>query len=164
MTPEGEFTKALAGTLTVALGVLFGLLGNSYVTWRRERRAYRAMLRSVASEASSNKVVLVEGFLKFYATGAVLRDFSTAVVTQCVGNPLFVTYSKPRHLEAIYCYLRNVHLANAYREKAERLRMFEDEEEERVADWLEGINDMWGRNLRECGQSIDELATVIGEK
>ncbi len=158
-----ELTKALISTLTTALGVLFGLLGNSYVVWRRERRAYRTMLRSVAGEASSNKVILAESFLKFYATGVVLREFSTTAVTQCVGSPLFVRYAKPGHLEAIYCYLRNIRLANAYREKAERLRLFEDEEEERVAGWLEGITDMWGSNLRECCESIDRLAAIIGE-
>lgn len=109
---ETDWVKAVLSVVTTALGVLFGLLGNGYVFWRREQRAYRAMLAGISSEARNNKAVLYESFLPFYNGGIVVRSFSTTTVGRCLGDPQFVKHAKSAHMDIIYEYLRNVGLAN----------------------------------------------------
>jgi hypothetical protein len=160
---EADWIKALVTGLTTALGVILGLLGNGYVNWQRERRTYRAMLRAVANEGISNKVVLEQTFLKYYANGIVLREFSTATVAGCLGDPLFVRHAELAHLEAVYDYLRNVLLANAYREKTEHLRLDQKEKiNEKLLQTLQNIVEMWGDNLEQCKKSIEKVAAIEG--
>jgi hypothetical protein len=118
-----DWIKAALGVITTGLGVLFGLLGSSYVTWRREGSAYRVMLTAIASEARNNKVVLNDSFLKYDDSGIVQRGFSTATTERCVGDPMFVKHANPAHLDIIYEYLRTVALANSYREKTTQLQL-----------------------------------------
>lgn len=155
---EADWLKAVLSVITTALGVLFGLLGTGYVTWRREGRAYRAMLIAIASEGQNNKAVLNNSFMKYYDRGIVLREFSTATIERCVGDPLFVKHGKSAHLDIIYEYLRNVCLANSYREKAEQLQLGHDK---KAADaWLGTLIEVWGDNLKQCKTNIDQVIAL----
>jgi hypothetical protein len=156
---EADWIKALLAGLTTALGVLLGLLGNGYVNWRREKRTYRAMLKAVANEASSNKVVLEESFLRYYETGIVLREFSTATVARCLGDPIFVKHAKVAHLEAVYDYLRNVSLANAYRETSEHLQL---DQKDKLQKALVDFVNSWHHNLEQCKKSIETVVAIEG--
>lgn len=149
---EADWIKAGVSGLTVALGVILGLLGNSYVNWQREKRVYRGLLGVVVSEAKSNKVILEESFLQYYSSGLVFREFSTAIVAHCVGDQLFVKYAKPTHLQAIYNYLRAISLANAYREKAEYLQLEVDPK--KAEGLLKGLVEVWEQNLEQCRNSV----------
>ncbi len=155
---EVEWIKAALSVITTGLGVLFGLLGTGYLTWRREGRAYQVMLRVIASEARNNKTVLNDSFLKYYDDGLVLREFSTAAAERCVSDPLFVKHAKSTYLDIVYEYLRNMRLANSYREKAERLQLGQDEKA--AEKWLEGIIDVWRDNLSQCKQSIKQVVDL----
>ena len=155
---EADWVKAVLSVITTGLGVLFGLLGTGYVTWRREGRAYRTMLTAIATEARNNKAVLNDSFLKYYDSGIVLREFSTATLERCVGDPLFVKHAKSAHLDIIYEYLRNMRLANSYRNKAERLQLSHDKET--AETWLENIIEAWRDNLKHCKTSIDRVIAL----
>jgi hypothetical protein len=155
---EVDWVKAVLSVITTGLGVLFGLLGTGYVTWRREGRAYRAMLTAIASEARNNKAVLNDSFMKYYDSGIVLREFSAATIERCVGDPLFAKHAKSAHLDIIYEYLRNIRLANSYREKAELLQLGHDK---KIAEqWLENILESWRDNLKQCKTSIDRVIAL----
>ena len=155
---EADWVKAVLSALTTALGVLLGLLGNGYVIWWREGRAYRAMLTSIASEGRNNKAVLDDSFLKYYDGGIVLREFSTATVGRCVRDALFVRHAEPAHLDILYGYLRNIGLANSYREKAERLLLGRDKKA--AETWLSGIIEVWRDNLKQCETSINQVVAL----
>ncbi len=155
---ESDWVKAILSVVTTGLGVLFGLWGSGYVTMRRERRAYRAMLTAIASEGKNNKAVLNDSFIKYYESGIVLREFSTVTIERCVGDMLFVKYAKSEHLKLIYEYLRNLQLANSYREKTERIRLGHDKKA--AAEWMDSIIIMWGDNLRQCKSIIDRVIAL----
>lgn len=155
---EADWIKAGVSGLTVALGVILGLLGNSYVNWRLEKRVYRGLLGAVVSEAESNKVILEESFLKYYSSGLVFQEFSTAIVARCVGDQFFVKYAKPTHLQALYNYLRAISLANAYREKAEYLQLEVDPN--KAKNWLLGLVEVWGQNLEQCRNSVGRITNL----
>jgi len=155
---EAEWVKAVLSVVTTGLGVLFGLLGTGYVTWLRERRAYRAMLMAIPSEGENNKTVLNDSFLKYYDGGIVLAEFSTTAIERCVGDGLFAKHVKSAHLGITYECLRNLRLANSYREKAERLQLGHDKET--AAKWLQSTIYMWGDNLEQCKTSIDRVIAL----
>jgi hypothetical protein len=117
------------------------------------------MLTAIASEGRNNKAVLDHSFLKYYHCGIVLREFSTATVGRCVGDPLFVRHAKSAHLDIIYEYLRNIGLANSYREKAERLQLGQDETATETP-WLDNIIEAWRDNLKQCKTSIDRVVAL----
>ena len=113
---------------------------------------------AIASEGRNNMTVLNDSFMQYYNCGVVLRDFSTATVERCVGDALFVKHVQSAQLEMIYEYLRNLRLANSYREKAERLKLNHDNQTS--AQWLKRITDMWGNNLKQCETSIGQIITL----
>lgn len=155
---EADWAQALLSVVTTALGVLFGLLGNGYVAWRREKHAYRAMLAGIASEARNNNAVLYESFLANFKNGIVVRGFSTATVGRCLGDPQFVKHANSTQLDSIYEYLRNVCLANSYRDMAERLQLGHDKRA--VEMWQEALIDAWADNLERCKTSIDRVIAL----
>lgn len=156
--PQVDWINVVLSVVTTALGVLFGLLGNGYVVWRRERRAYRALLTGIAGEARNNNAVLYESFLKYYKSGVVVRGFSTATVGRCLGDPQFVKHAQSADMDIIYEYLRNVCLANSYRAMAERLQLGHDKKA--VEMWQEGLIETWAGNLAQCETSINRVIAL----
>lgn len=152
---ESDWIKAFLSMFTTALGVLLGLLGNNYVNWRREDKAYRSMLKAIAIEGKSNQIILEKSFIKYYRNGVVLRQFSTATVVRCVSDSIFSKCASNDELEVIYEYIRNIYLANAYREKIESIQF--GHHDAISNQWIDSIVVMWEDNLSQCGRSIDNI-------
>jgi len=150
---EADWIKGTLAAITTALGVLLGLLGNSYVQRRREVRAHQSLLRAIANEARSNRDVL-SGFWKHYSGGIVLQEFNTEAVKRCLGDQQFIKYADSEYLNNAYEYLRNLCLANSYRRKNEELRFNQKDAEQ----WLESLIDAWRDNLSRCDKSIEAFA------
>jgi len=113
------------------------------------------MLRTIKAEAKSNQVVLNDSFLKYYDSGIVLREFGVETACQYLADPVFIKHAGPKELETLNAYLRNINLANAYREKAERFQL--DERRQKSKDWLNSTIAVWGENLELCQVSIHEV-------
>jgi len=156
-----DWSEVLVDLGKTAAGFLLGLLGNGYANSLREKHTHRSMLDAIKSEAKSNETVLNDSFLKYYKDGLVLRPFSIATANRCVGDPLFIKYATPDQLEIVFAYVRNITLANAYRERCEGLRLgaLAADAEERKA-WLEGILAMWEKNLVQCDKSITAITGI----
>lgn len=159
ISPE-DWVKAVLSVLSTALGVLLGLLGNGYVIWRQERDAYRGMLRSVASEAASNMVVLEKSFMEYFESGIVLRGFSTTAAARCVSDPLFIRFVRPAALELLHAYLRALVLANSYGEKSVQLQT--EGHRKSVEVWLDDLISAGRDNLKECRKLIRSVAAIGG--
>ncbi len=154
MPPE-EWTKIIIGIATGTLGFLFALLVNSYVELRREKKTYRSMSLAIKAEAASNKVILQDSFLKFYRDGIVLRPFCLEAGAQFCANALFIKHATSTELEILNAYLRDIRLANAYREKAETFRL--ESKGKASQEWLGSLLDFWADNLQRCRSGIDEV-------
>lgn len=155
---DAEWVKAFLSMFTTALGVLLGLLGNNYVNWRREDKAYRSMLKAIAIEGKSNQIILKKSFLKYYRDGVVLRQFSTVTVVRCIGDSIFSKCASNDELEVIYEYVRNIYLANTYREKIESIQF--GHIDARSDQWINNIVVMWEENLNQCELSIDKIVRI----
>ena len=140
-----------------ALGFFCALAVNSYLDSRRERKACRTMLEAVKAEASNNEIILRDSFLKFYEdeSGIVLREFFTETASRCLGELSFVKNAEPSKLITLGKYLRNIKLANAYRQRHERLRI--DGKGQAAQEWLQAIVNYWGENLKQCEDAIHEV-------
>jgi small basic protein len=147
-----EWYKFLLGILATALGLLLGLLINSLVNYNRNKKAYRAMLAAIKSEARANKAILDESFKPYFKDGVVLRELSVETVSQYLANALFVQYATPQGIEVLNVYLRNLKLANAYRARAERIQVAREGE-----GFLESIIENWDKNLKLCESNIEEV-------
>lgn len=147
-----EWSKFLLGILATALGLLLGLLINSLVNHNRNKKAYRAMLTAIKSEARANKAILEESFKPYFRDGIVLRELSAGTVSQYLANALFVQYATPLCIEVLNVYLRNLKLANAYRARTERIQVAGEGEK-----FLDSILENWDKNLRQCETNIEEI-------
>jgi hypothetical protein len=156
--PQEEWIKTIVGFGTSTLGFLVALLVNSFVEMRKEKKAYRTMLKAIKAEASNNKVVLNDSFLRFYRDGIVIREFFLGTVAQCLATPPFIKHVKSSEMELLGAYLRNIKLANGYREKAEHFLL--DAKRRDSRDWLDPLLDLWGKNLKQCQNSIDQVLAL----
>jgi len=156
--PHEEWIKTIVGCATSTLGFLFALLVNSYIQSRADERAYRTMLLAIATEADSNAVILKESFRKFFDKGLVLRAFVPATAAQCCSSTLFIKHAKPLEMQVLNAYLRNITLANEYREKAERFWL--DPEGKASKEWLNGVIEAWDSNLTRCEESIEQVRNL----
>jgi hypothetical protein len=147
-----KIAEVAIGAVTSAIGFFFALLINSYVELRRDKRGYRAILESIKQEAESNSAILKEGFEKYYKDGLVLRALFVNTVSQGVATPLFTKNASANELRVINRYLRNITLANAYRQKAEQFRT-----DDKGRPWLKNLVEHWGSNIGDCRSSVDEV-------
>jgi hypothetical protein len=158
-----DWIKTIVGFATSTLGFLVALLINSLVERRRDKKAFQTMLKAIQAEAGSNKVILNESFLQYYRDGMVVREFFLGTVVESLASPLFikhVKHVKPAQMELLGAYLRNIKLANCYREKAEHFWLEIKRKEAR--DWLESILLVWDENLKQCQDSIDQVLALGG--
>jgi hypothetical protein len=144
--------EIIIGAATSAVGFFCALLVNSYLEHRRDKRAYRAILESIKQEAESNSAILKEGFERYYKDGLVLRALFVTTVSQGVSAPLFTKNASANELRVINRYLRNIMLANAYRQKAEQFRT-----DEKGKPWLKNLVEHWGSNISDCHNSVAEV-------
>jgi hypothetical protein len=79
-------------------------------------------------------------------------------MTRQISSP--VSSPESAHLDIIYEYLRNIGLANSYREKAERLQLGQDKNAAKT--WLENIIETWRDNLKQCETSINRVIALAG--
>jgi hypothetical protein len=135
--PQEEWIKTVVGFATSTLGFLVALLVNSFVEMQRDKKAYRTMLKAIKAEAGNNKVILNDSFLQFYRSGIVVREFFLGTVVQYLASPLFIKHVKSSEMELLGAYLRNLKLANGYREKAEHFWLDAKRQESR--DWLASL-------------------------
>jgi hypothetical protein len=156
--PHEEWIKTIVGFATSTLGFLVALLVNSYVELRRDKKAYRTMLKAIKAEAGNNKVILSDSFMRFYRDGLVVREFFLGAAAQCCASPLFIKHARSSEIGVLNAYLRNIKLANGYREKAERFRL--DTKGKASQEWLEPLIDSWGDNLKRCHESIDQVLAL----
>jgi len=158
-----ELIKIAAESAASALGFFCALFVNARLESRKDRKAYRTMLEAIKVEAASNEAILTDSFLKFYSQpdGVVLRDFFVDTVSQSLVSLVFIKNAKTSELAALGSYLRNIRLANAYRGRSERLRF--EEQGKASREWLAGIVEYWGENLKQCELSIkDVLGLPVG--
>jgi hypothetical protein len=158
--PQEEWIKTVVGFATSTLGFLVALLVNSFVEMQRDKKAYRTMLKAIKAEASNNKVILNDSFLQFYRSGIVVREFFLGTVVQYLASPLFIKHVKSSEMELLGAYLRNLKLANGYREKAEHFWLDAKRQESR--DWLASLLGVWDENLKQCQDSIDQVLAFTG--
>jgi hypothetical protein len=158
--PQVEWIKTVVGFATSTLGFLVALLVNSFVEMQRDKKAYRTMLKAIKAEASNNKVILNDSFLQFYRSGIVVREFFLGTVVQYLASPLFIKHVKSSEMELLGAYLRNLKLANGYREKAEHFWLDAKRQESR--DWLASLLGVWDENLKQCQDSIDQVLAFTG--
>jgi hypothetical protein len=156
--PQQEWIKTIVGFATSTLGFLVALLVNSYVELRRDKKTYYTMLKAIKAEASNNKVILNESFLRFYRNGIVIREFFLGTIVQCLASPLFIKHVKPSEMDLLCAYLRNIKLANGYREKAEHFWL--DVKRQESQDWLDSLLGFWDENLMQCQESIDQVLAL----
>lgn len=155
---ETDWLKAFVALATTAAGVLVGLLGNSVLKWTMDKRTYASMLRAFHNEAINNKFILQKSFFPFFKYGLVLRQFSITTSSNCLADPIFVKCAKPGQLPVIYEYLRNLALANFYREKNEELLLRTDTDV--MKGWIVGLSNVWADNLKDCARSIEQITAV----
>ncbi len=136
---------------------MVALLVNSAIDRHREREAYYSVRNAVAVEAKSNERVLHDSFDKYFDQGLVLQEFTTAVASQALSSPAFVKNSTSDEIAELSKYVRNLALANRYRERAEKWRSDEKEE------WLQALIAVWRLNLDACEKSVTSVART-GEK
>lgn len=151
---ETEWVKAVLEFAGTALGVLLGLLGNSYVGWRQGKQAYRLMLTAINSEAANNGTILRESFCRYYRVGLVFRGFSVNTVSRYLSDREFIKYAHPSQIALLGRYLRAINLANAYRKKHEYLYL---STAPRPKELIENLIDSWGKNLADCERSIGDV-------
>jgi hypothetical protein len=153
--PHEEWIKTIVGFATSTLGFLVALLVNSYVELRRDKKAYCTMLKAIKAEAGNNKVILNDSFLRLYRDGVVIREFFLGAAAQCLASPLFIRHVKSSEIGVLNAYLRNITLANGYREKAERFRL--DPKGKASQEWFGPLINCWDDNLKQCQDSIDQV-------
>ena len=154
-----EWYKFLLGVLATALGLLLGLLTNTLVNYVRNKKAYRAMLEAIKSEARANNAILKESFMPYFENGIVLRDLSFGTVSQYLANTLFVQYAAQSTIEVLNEYLRDVKLANAYRARTEKTRVAQEGKK-----FLQSIIKHWAANLGKCESDIEEVLKLEREQ
>jgi len=148
--------QVIPDSLKITLGFFVALLLNSLVGYWRDRKTYKSMLRVIKGEAESNKCILYDSFYAHYQGGIVLREFSLDAVSDFVRNPLFVKHARFSGLETLQNYIRDLKLANAYRETAEDIHLKKQGEE-----WLDGLIFVWEENLRNCEGSIEAVTSLL---
>jgi hypothetical protein len=156
--PREEWIKTVVGFATSTLGFLVALLVNSFVQSRRDKKTYLTMVKAIKAEADSNKTILEDSFLRYYREGLVVREFFLGAVAQYLASALFIEHVRSSDIEVLNAYLRNMKLANGYREKAERFRL--DAGKKAALDFLEPLIDSWGHNLKQCQESIDQVLAL----
>lgn len=147
--------EIILGLITSTVGLLLALLINSAVGYWNDGKTYASMLAAIESEAEYNQKVLDESFKPLFRDGVVLREFSLTTVSQPMANPLFVAHAKQSDIEILNAYMRNLRLANAYRERSERIRFNES-----LEPWSEGLTEKGEENLRACEESIEMVRKI----
>lgn len=150
--------RAIAVVATSTLGFLAVLLANSYVESRRDKNAYRMMFRAIKSEAANNKDILKHSFMKFYRDGFVAGEFFLGAAAQCCTSPLFAKYAKPSQIGVLNTYLRNLRLANDFRERAEQFRLYAKKRASQKG--LQSLIESWDDSLKRCRESINEVLAL----
>ncbi len=156
--PHDEWVKTIVGVTTSTLGFLIALLVNSYLELRRDKKTHRTMLKVIKVEASSNKIILKDSFWKYYRDGVVLREFFLEAATQCCASPLFIKHAELNGIGILNAYLRNLKLANGYREKAESFLL--DAKGRASQEWLPTLRNSWEENLKLCDESIEKVVAL----
>ena len=151
---KDELPKTILQVLISAVGFLLALAVNSMVANHTDREAYESILKSIKSEAASNKAILENSFLQYLDHGIVIKEFSLGASQQALANPLFVRQAAPGVLESMNEYIRDLSLANGYRRVDEALQLSDSE---KAAAWISNVHDAWRENLKKSEESIDKL-------
>lgn len=147
-----ERNKLLLASFSSAIGFFLALLANSAVEQYRERNIYKVMLNGVRVEAAANAETLRTGFLTHYEQGIVLQQFTTSVATQSLTSTTFLKFSSPEEAARIAEYIRELALANRYRDMVEGLRRSDKDE-----DMAQHVVKSWRGNLERCGNVIQQV-------
>jgi len=156
-----ERHKIIVDIAVTASGFLLALLANSAVDDWKEKQACDSVIRAIRAEAVSNEVVFRESFERYYqhGKGTVLRSFQLSSATVGFSNPVFLDHASSEQVSALAKYIRDLTLANAYREKVEKLRFPKPDPE--AADFDKAITDVWKSNLDDCRGSIKTITELI---
>lgn len=155
---QADWTKTFVDFVASTLGFMIALLVNTLVGWRKEKKTYRLMLQAIAAEAESNQAILQESFLPYYEAGIVIREFNLHAVTDYLSDQVFVKNADQSIVTLLGAYLRTLHLANAYRQKAEHFLLNPKGKE--TKDWLLGVRFSWKFNLEQCAALIEKVSAV----
>jgi hypothetical protein len=147
----------LMNVLISGLGFLVALLINSGIENRKERETYHSMLTAVRSEALSNQNIIKTSYTKFFPNGIVIKEFSTSTLTQIFSNPLFIKHAKPKDIETLNVYLRDLDLANGYRRVSEEIKIMKPAVD---PSWLTGITEGTKDTLADVTRDIEQVVQV----
>jgi hypothetical protein len=153
-----ERYKLVLSSLTASIGFLIALLVNSAIERHGDRQAYYSLQNAIRVEAQSNERVLHDSFDKYFDGGLVLQEFNTAVVSQALSSPTFLKNSTKDEIAGLSSYVRNLTLANRYRERSEKWRLEEKE------DWVNALTKVWNANLDACQKSITAVSRINENK
>jgi len=151
-----ERYKIALSSLVASFGFLLAMAANLAYQHHSEARAYQLMRHAIKVEAESNAHILQTAFRKYFNNGVVLQQFNTSVVAQTLYSPAFLKFSNPEEINLLSRYLRDISLANRYREKAESF-VFDDKDPR----WLEVLKPIWSANLDTCAQEIDLVVSRL---
>jgi hypothetical protein len=80
---------------------------------------YKSMLAAVQNEATENQGAMPTTYEDLNDKDAMWRDYSTAIISQALANPLFVKHASSTQLAIFTDYLREATSANNYRHTVE---------------------------------------------
>jgi hypothetical protein len=149
---QKERYKVVLSSLTASLGFFVALFANSAVERHRERQAYFSQLNAIRVEALSNVNMLHESFERFFEDGIVPQEFNTSVVSQALSSPTFLKNSSTDEVAMLSSYLRNLTLANRYRERSEKWHA------DNKDDLIGALIPFWSTNLDACDKSITAVS------
>jgi hypothetical protein len=153
-----DVSKKTGEIVVSAAGFLLALAINALVAHHKDQGTYESMLKAVKAEAKSNEAVLEKSYGDFYFTGGiVLKDFSVAVISQSLANPLFVEHLKGEDLELLNQYMRTLTLANSYRRAAESIKLGSSVEKD---GWLQRINEQWTPTINEADNETKKVGSI----
>ena len=147
--------RIIVTLITSFTSFLIALLINTAINNWNESKTHDSMLKAIRTEAESNRAILNDSFRAHYKEGVVLNEFNLGVVRLHLGNPLFVKHARPGELELLNTYMRNLTLANQYRDQAREIRI-----KQVGADWLENLVAAWEKNLALCEEDIGEVINL----
>jgi len=117
-----ERSRLLVNGLVAGISFFVALFANRRVEEWNERRIFRFTLNAIRTEAKSNQIDYLEGFMPHYEDAIVLRRFGMTTVSRALADPLFVKHATPHQIDVLTEYLRRISLSNSYRDMAEKLR------------------------------------------
>jgi hypothetical protein len=147
-----EIPKLVMEATFSAVGFFVALGINSWIDRRKEAEVFRSILQAIRAEATSNMEVIEDSYGQYFPGGIVLRDFNTSIVSQSVGNSLFVRHASGEDLRVFGQYIRVLTLTNSYRRVAESLEFMTTDEKRKL--WLSTIKGALGNSVKQAKQEI----------